>query len=355
MSQLAELSGDLQALVRRGEELDRRLAKLAAEDLARLRGDFLARTRGPGAEQARRALAMLDVIERDVVEGRRAIAQVKACSQQWLAQWGAGGGSSATSRQPARRERSGRAGAGAGAHAPGGAPEEMRRRIELLVQEANGAGRSAAARQATIGVLRSAVAEASAAEDGGGYHLVHAWRGEKHGARNAYAAELRAPQPNSTYVVLGAASHVFLFRTDQHGRTIGASTTLTRLQQPRAPSLQEASRRRKGGDSGDDAGHLLGGLWGGPGEEINIVPQDWYENRAGQWRHFEAMLDELVGSGEEVRLTVEPRYGGDSQRPQAILATWARRAGPDAPWKSERRKFSNAHAHGPRPYSRTDG
>jgi hypothetical protein len=344
MSQLADLSNELRVLSRHGGELDRRLLALRSGELAQMRRQYLARSRGgAGASQARRALAALDVVERDLEASRQALALAKDTASQWLASWGAqaNGATAGANADPSA------GGSGAGRSMDDSSGEQIREQLRAAVQAAN-ASLQAGSAQSAIETLTAAVAEAQTSSQSGRLALVRAWSGEREGRRNAYASELRKPQPNSTYVVLGADSHAFMFETDELGRTRRACTTLRLLDQPRAPQLQGSAREAKGGDPDDDGGHLIPHVFGGPGEEINIVPQDWFENRMGVWRGLEQQWKMLVERGEEVWVDVRPIYTDDSARPVALQIHWAHRPGSNGLWRRLKQTVDNSHLHGSR-------
>jgi hypothetical protein len=336
MSQLADLSNELRALTRGGEELDRRLLALRSGELAQMRRLYFARSRGgAGAAQARQALAALDIVERDLDASRQALALARNAASQWLASWGA-------------HANGATAGANADPSASGSGAEQVRKQLRAAVQAANTSLQVGGSAQNAIETLTVAVTEAQASGESDRCAIVHAWSGAREGRRNAYASELRKPQPDSTYVVLGADSHAFMFETDELGRTRRACTTLRLLDQPRAPQLQGSARDAKGGGPDDDGGHLIPHMFGGPGEEINIVPQDWFENRIGVWRGLERQWKMLVQRGEEVWVDVQPVYADDSTRPVALQVHWAHRSGPNAAWARLNRKIDNSHLHGSR-------
>jgi hypothetical protein len=272
---------------------------------------------------------VLDVVERDLDTGRAAIARAESGSREWLSRWGAG-------------SRDAHASTSVLSASPGPAPQQIR----ALVQGTNARRRAGESAQSAIDTLSAAIAEATAAGELARCFLVHAWHGKSDGAHNAYAAELRKPQPSSTYVVVGSDSHLFVFETDELGRTGSASTALRQLEQPRAPLLQGAARRAKGGDSDDDGGHLIPHQFGGPREEINIVPQDWFENRRGTWRALENQWRALADGGEEVWIDVEPIYIASSARPVSLNVRWAHRADVEASWVEYLQTINNAHLHG---------
>jgi len=344
MSQLTDLSNELRVLASRGGELDRRLLALRSGELARMRRYYLPRSRGgAGAAQARRALAALDVVERDLDMSRQALALARDTASQWLAIWGA----QAASATPGANADPSTDGSGA-ASVSASNGVQVRERLRAAVQAANLSLQLGASADSALGTLTAAVNEAHSRGEVGHCAIVHAWGGQREGRRNAYASKLRNPQPNSTYVVLGADSHAFMFETDELGRTRRACTTLRLLDQPRAPELQSSARHSKGGGPDDDGGHLIPHIFGGPSEEINIVPQDWFENRAGVWRGLEQQWKMLATRGEEVWVDIRPVYATDSARPIALDVHWAHRTGPDHAWTRVKRKVDNSHLHGSR-------
>lgn len=340
-SKLADLSNELRVLVRDGEQLDRRLLALRSGELAQMRRNYVARSRGgAGAAQARRSLAVLDVVERDLIASRQALALARDAASQWLMQWGA----------QANGATAGASAGGSGVIGTTGdhGGQQAKEQLRDAVQRANASLQAGGSAQSAIDALTAAVAVANASSESWRHVIVHAWRGEREGGHNAYASELRKPKANSTYVVVGAESHSFMFEADELGRTRRACTTLRLLDQPRAPQLQGSARAAKGGGPDDDGGHLIPHMFGGPSEEINIVPQDWFENQMGIWRGLEQQWKTLVQCGEEVWIDVRPVHVDDSARPVALEVHWAHRSGPEEVWARVRQKVDNSHLHGSR-------
>lgn len=71
------------------------------------------------------------------------------------------------------------------------------------------------------------------------------------------------------------------------------------------------------GLEGDDAGHLLARLLGGPEVAPNYVPQNFSINR-GAYRNFEKMLADLASSGSKVSLEIRPAWGSSPVRPTGL-------------------------------------
>jgi DNA/RNA non-specific endonuclease len=340
MSKLAAVAEGLQGLQREAKALEERLQRAAAE-LERLRAQAQrqAERHGPGAAEARKRFTLLAEAERRVREARLQLTRGELAAQRWLNVHAA----------------TGEHGDAAGAAPPppigtdGLTPSDAVYAAVHAVNERQLAGKSAEeARQQLAALLRQLDEEGG---DGARYRMVRAWQGEQEGNRNAYNAELRDPAPDATYVVSGAEGQLFQYETDERGRTVRARTTLRLLDQPRSASLQRSAKSRKGGDADDDGGHLLANQFGGPSEEINVVPQDWHENQRGRWRALEREWRDLVKRGFEVAVDVQPIYDAASARPVMLVVRWSFRAreGPGPrEWVKDTVTIPNDHAHGPR-------
>lgn len=66
----------------------------------------------------------------------------------------------------------------------------------------------------------------------------------------------------------------------------------------------------------DDAGHLYPRQWGGPPEQVNLLPMDSHINRHGEWRNMEQGINRELEAGNSVTdYTVRPDYEDSSRRP----------------------------------------
>ena len=94
----------------------------------------------------------------------------------------------------------------------------------------------------------------------------------------------------------------------------------------RPPNQRNTYQQAKAGKTGapdDEGGHILASILGGPGEAINLIPQNANFNR-GEWKAFEATLKQAYDSGADVKVKFALRYGDPSlpHRPTQILAAF---------------------------------
>ena len=79
------------------------------------------------------------------------------------------------------------------------------------------------------------------------------------------------------------------------------------------------AQRIAGGDyrlPDDDGGHLIASQFLGSGELDNLVPMNSQINRSGgKWYNMEQDWASALKEGKEVRVKIEPVYGGDNLRP----------------------------------------
>jgi hypothetical protein len=335
MSELAHVADGLRQLRQEAGEVERQLTE-AERQLAQARAELSGQVSRDPSKRARRRLGLVDEAERRVRAARAQLRNGAAAADGWLAQHDASGdheGGGAPSPPPPLF--------GDGANGSDA--------VYAAVHRANArrvAGDPDAAHDALAAEL-DALEQAGAAPR---LRRARAWGGERAGGRNAYAEELRDPEPDATYVVEGAEGHVFQFETDARGRTVRARTTLELLDQPRSETLQGSAKRGKGGDASDDGGHLIGNVFGGPSEEINVVPQDWFQNQQGAWHRLEREWQRLKQTGHDVEVQIEPRYEGDGERPVELIVVWAfrPRGVPPSEWVKDRVRIPNDHAAGPR-------
>ena len=142
---------------------------------------------------------------------------------------------------------------------------------------------------------------------------------ETPGQRGAWNAGLNGPlQPNTAYVLSNGHSYV----TDAAGRVTRADATLdlAKLGSGDRNVYQQVVSGRIGGE-GYDGGHLIGTLFGGAGERINLVPQLSSVNR-GEFRAMEKSWADALVAGKSVKVEVSPVYRPGSDVPQEIVARW---------------------------------
>ena len=71
-----------------------------------------------------------------------------------------------------------------------------------------------------------------------------------------------------------------------------------------------------------DGGHLIGTLFQGPAEKINIVPQLKDQNRFGEWREMEKEWAKELDKDNEVEVEISVTYDGDNTSPKTLFATY---------------------------------
>jgi len=142
---------------------------------------------------------------------------------------------------------------------------------------------------------------------------------ETPGQRGAWNDTLNAPlQPSTAYVLANGHSYV----TDAAGRVARADATLdlAKLGTGDRNVYQQVVSGRIGGE-GYDGGHLIGTLFGGAGERINLVPQLSSVNR-GEFRAMEKMWADALMANKSVKVEVNPVYAGGSAVPTEIKVTY---------------------------------
>lgn len=128
---------------------------------------------------------------------------------------------------------------------------------------------------------------------------------ENPGQRGSWNASLNGPlEPNAAYVLANGHSYV----TDAAGRVTRADATLdlAKLGSGDRNVYQQVVSGRIGGE-GYDGGHLIGTLFGGAGERINLVPQLSSVNR-GDFRVMEKEWADALVAGKTVKVEVSPAY-----------------------------------------------
>jgi len=119
-------------------------------------------------------------------------------------------------------------------------------------------------------------------------------------------------QPNTGYVLANGHSYA----TDAAGRVVRAEGDLSALLRSDRNLYQQVRAGEIGGP-GYEGGHLIGSLFGGAGEKINLVPQLTSVNRV-DYRAMERAWAEAIREGKQVKVEVSPVYSGVSQVPTKI-------------------------------------
>ena len=112
----------------------------------------------------------------------------------------------------------------------------------------------------------------------------------------------------------------YKFVQDKVGRTVSAEGKL-RLE--RNTPRNKAKQLEAGGKDRlktDDGGHLIGRQFGGVGEK-NLVAQDGMLNK-GPYNRLESKWANAIENGKEVTVKIEPKYHGNSLRPDSFRVNY---------------------------------
>ncbi|MCP4991675.1 MAG: hypothetical protein GY928_38125 [Colwellia sp.] len=94
------------------------------------------------------------------------------------------------------------------------------------------------------------------------------------------------------------------------------------------------TQSKYGGDNQDyDGGHLIGTLFKGPAEKINIVPQLAKQNRYGKWRKMEQKWTKKLDQGKDVEVEILVEYGDDGLTPKSIFGDFKVNSGEPIPFE----------------------
>lgn len=104
----------------------------------------------------------------------------------------------------------------------------------------------------------------------------------------------------------------YIFTTDELGRIKSAQGTLELNKGVRDIAAQQ--KVRKLGLPGDDAGHLIGTRFNGPGSIMNLTPQNANLNR-GAWKSMENKWEDFLKQGKTVDVSIQPFYVDSAIRP----------------------------------------
>lgn len=111
---------------------------------------------------------------------------------------------------------------------------------------------------------------------------------------------------------------------DNQGRIIRTSGPLADpAKLPEDQRLRSEYQQRILADKvpGDDAGHLIGDQFGGPGDDNNLVSMCRTSNQTGAWKQMENDLVTIRQGAKKVVVTVNVHYDGDDRRPSKFTVT----------------------------------
>ena len=124
--------------------------------------------------------------------------------------------------------------------------------------------------------------------------------------------------PNSEYELNG-----YKYKTDDKGRIISAEGKLHLKNRDGRLNIRDSIDDIGKGDQqeGDVRGHLIGDQFDGTNGLENMIPQDANIN-GKDFLALEQELAQKVKDGQDVYVSIEPIYDGDSRRPIAIVVTY---------------------------------
>lgn len=109
------------------------------------------------------------------------------------------------------------------------------------------------------------------------------------------------------------------FATDQSGRVTRASGALKLGKGTRDNAA--AATARSWGNTGDHAGHLIARRFDGPGDIVNLLPQNANLNLSA-WKTMENQWASALKNGQKVSVEIRPNYMGRSLRPSSFDVTY---------------------------------
>lgn len=156
-------------------------------------------------------------------------------------------------------------------------------------------------------------------------HAATAARQADEAAEAAQAARRAADRPPVTGAHtpnLNINHNGYTYKTDAQGRVNQVSGQLT-LNKGQTRN-QRAQLEAGGADRlpTDQGGHFIARQFDGPREAINHFAQNGNFNM-GAYRSLEKEWDRALQAGQQVHVTIVPRYKGDSLRPDSLVVRYA--------------------------------
>lgn len=142
------------------------------------------------------------------------------------------------------------------------------------------------------------------------------------GSKGAWNKDLNKPAPNTTYRVDG--THVY--RTDAQGRVTDVETTLSGPQTAGDRNGYQQAKSGRSGQPGDDGGHLIASILGGPGEALNLAPMASGLNR-GEWKAMETGWRKTLDANGTVSIKIKVSHD-PTGRPTGFTVNHSTNGGP---------------------------
>lgn len=182
-----------------------------------------------------------------------------------------------------------------------------------------------AVKPATEAATKTATGAINTASDTGSAASNMATRELSSGSKGNWSKELNNPAASTKYVIDGKHS----FMTDDLGRVTRVEGKIDSLAKADRNSYQQGVAGRGDRLPGDEGGHFIASMFGGPGEGINLTAMSANLNSKGA-REFGKIEDEwrkIIESGGSVNPTFEVSYPENSLRPSQYVVSWIDQAG----------------------------
>ena len=138
------------------------------------------------------------------------------------------------------------------------------------------------------------------------------------GKKGAWNRDLNGPlEPNTHYTMHDTG---YTYATDGVGNVVHVKGKLKLKKADRHTSAQ----RKAGGSDRlpeDQGGHLIGSRFSGPGEKINLVPQNANLNLSA-WKKMENQWADALGAGKKVSVEIKVSYPTGSTRPRQFVVRY---------------------------------
>ncbi len=118
----------------------------------------------------------------------------------------------------------------------------------------------------------------------------------------SWSKVLNKPEPNKIYHVKHASGEK-IYHTDELSRPVHIETSLSLSKSDR--NTYQQCKAGKCGNQGDEGGHLIASIFGGPGERLNVVPMDGNLNK-GAWKQMENSWAKELKAGKRVDVKIQP-------------------------------------------------
>lgn len=152
------------------------------------------------------------------------------------------------------------------------------------------------------------------------------------GKKGGWHDELEDPEPNSIYQVTSyhdGQPVTYTYETDHLGRTVRVKGKLARSVIDDSGERDKVHRNQRkqaeygGPDDAYQGGHILGTVFQGPAEKVNVVPQLAQQNAGGEWYQMERDWQDELDEGNDVEVDIRLHYDDDGQTPSEYRTAYS--------------------------------